>query len=117
MEENEDAQMQCEELNELLNGHGVSDDDADILKELQQIQEEHALEIEEIIPKVPDHDLPDVEKVTETAKESASETEKPKKEGGAKKSSAKENAKAKGSEEKSKRTEKAIKKAREAVPA
>ena len=34
MEENDEAQMQCEELNQLLNGHGVSDDDADILKEL-----------------------------------------------------------------------------------
>ena len=109
MEENDEAQMQCEELNALLNGHGVSDDDADILKELRQIQEEHALEVEETIPKVPDHDLPEAEKVVDSSKESSKESmEKPK-----------ENSKAKSKEaaEKKAKTEKAIQKAREAVPA
>ena len=97
------------ELNALLNGHGVSDDDADILKELRQIQEEHALEVDETIPKVPDHDLPEAEKVVDSSKESSKESmEKPK-----------ENSKAKSKEaaEKKAKTEKAIQKAREAVPA
>ena len=44
MEDNDEAQMHCEELKELLNEHLIADDDADILKELEQIDEEHALE-------------------------------------------------------------------------